>query len=155
MSNLTITCYISRCIIIIYLIIIVPHVLLVKFYICYIGVRSGISMAGQTETEITKEDFNCAWTRFELMARAKEWNKGKQPLVFLSSQKAQLLILSHYNVLSKNTNNCLWTFSIHRYADSPHSTTHNYKTYYYFSYVLTFPTKIYELLLSKCLQSLL
>ena len=31
--------------------------------------------------EITKEDFLRAWTRFELVATAKEWNAGKRATV--------------------------------------------------------------------------
>ena len=47
----------------------------------YIGVRSG--MATQLEIplpEIQVQDFKRAWTRFELVAKAKseEWDEGKQ-----------------------------------------------------------------------------
>ena len=32
-------------------------------------------------TEVTVEEFHHAWTRFELVAKAKEWDKARQKLV--------------------------------------------------------------------------
>ena len=48
-----------------------------------IGVRSGIGMAQMDLPlpEITKEDFLRAWTHFELVAAAKEWNAAKRATV--------------------------------------------------------------------------
>ena len=41
--------------------------------------------------EITAEDFNHAWTRFELVANAKEWNTDQQKLVLLTLLRGKLV----------------------------------------------------------------
>ena len=48
-----------------------------------IGVRSAIGIVQRDLplTEITKEDFLCAWTHFELVAAAKEGNAAKRATV--------------------------------------------------------------------------
>ena len=41
--------------------------------------------------EITVEDFNHAWTRFELVAKAKEWNADRQKLVLPTLLRGKLV----------------------------------------------------------------
>lgn len=41
--------------------------------------------------EITKEDFLRAWTRFELVATAKEWNAGKKATVLPTLLRGELV----------------------------------------------------------------
>ena len=51
-------------------------------------------MSGQSEIplpEITREDFKHAWTRFELVAKAKEWDDNKQLAVIPTLLRGKLL----------------------------------------------------------------
>jgi len=41
--------------------------------------------------EIAKEDFLCVWTRFELVAAAKEWNAVKKVTVLLTLLHGKLV----------------------------------------------------------------
>ena len=41
--------------------------------------------------EITMENFLCAWTRFKLVAAAKEWNTGKRAIVLPTLLRGKLL----------------------------------------------------------------
>ena len=47
----------------------------------YTGVRSGMAQFDLPLQEITTEEFSCAWTRFELVSTAKEWNTEKQVII--------------------------------------------------------------------------
>lgn len=53
-----------------------------------------VSEVGQSEIplpEIQREDFKRAWTRFELVAKAKEWNKAKQLAIIPTLLRGKLL----------------------------------------------------------------
>jgi len=41
--------------------------------------------------EITVEDFGCAWTRFELVVKAKEWDAARQNLVLPTLLRGKLV----------------------------------------------------------------
>ena len=41
--------------------------------------------------EITVNDFRHSWTRFELVAAAKEWNEAKQKLILLTLLRGKLV----------------------------------------------------------------
>jgi len=41
--------------------------------------------------EITVNDFRCSWTRFELVAAAKEWNEAKQKLILPTLLRGKLV----------------------------------------------------------------
>ena len=61
-------------------------------------------MVGQLEIplpEITKKDFKHVWTRFELVARAKEWDEGKQLTVIQTLRLANYWICT-WNCQKKN-----------------------------------------------------
>ena len=68
-----------------------------------IGVRSGIRMAQMDLPlpEITKEDFLRAWTRFELVAAAKDWNAAKRATVLPTLLRGKLVDI--YIELSEET----------------------------------------------------
>ena len=51
--------------------------------------------------EITKEDFLRAWTRFKLVAAAKEWNEGKRATVLPTLLRGKLVDI--YIELSEGT----------------------------------------------------
>ena len=58
-----------------------------------IDVRSGIRMAQMDLSlpEITKEDFLRAWTRFELVAAAKDWNTAKRATMLPTLLRGKLV----------------------------------------------------------------
>lgn len=46
--------------------------------------------------EVTAEDFKRAWTRFELVAKAKEWEDAKQLSVLPTLLRGNLKLLDKY-----------------------------------------------------------
>ena len=68
-----------------------------------IGVRSGIRMAQMDLSlpKITKEGFLRAWTRFELVAPAKDWNVAKRAMVLPTLLQGKLVDI--YIELSEDT----------------------------------------------------
>lgn len=61
----------------------------------YIGVRSGIWQSrvnGHTTARTdNRKNFKRAWTRFELLAKAKEWNAAKQLIVLPTLLQGKLV----------------------------------------------------------------
>ena len=56
------------------------------------GVRSGMAESMDIPLpELTVENFKRAWTRFELVAKAKEWNAAKQLIVLPTLLRGKLV----------------------------------------------------------------
>ena len=62
-----------------------------RIYPRYIGVRSGIRTFDLPLPEITVEEFPRAWTRFELVSAAKDWNAEKQASILPTLLRGKLV----------------------------------------------------------------
>ena len=81
-------CCLLLLILILLLLLLLTTILILKYYI---GVRSGMAQLEITLPEILVDDFERCWTRFELVAKAKEWNEDKQLSVIPALLRGKLL----------------------------------------------------------------